>query len=75
MAKLTNNWPIEVLKLFRAEMSCYYLGSCAFEELHEVWVVVRVLVKSDNSRGAASINKLLKSGDIKILHNVAAMCH
>jgi hypothetical protein len=45
------------------------------EEFHEVWVVVRVLVKSDNSRDGASINKLHQCSDIKILHNVTALCH
>jgi hypothetical protein len=51
----------------------YYLGSSALEVLQEVSVVVRVLVKSDNSWGAASINELLQSSNIKVLHIVIAM--
>jgi hypothetical protein len=33
-------------------------------------VVIGGFVKSDNSRSAASNNKLLQSSDIKLLHNV-----
>jgi len=33
-------------------------------------VIIRGFVKCDNSRSAASINKLLQSSDIKLLHNV-----